>query len=105
MKKNILSLVLAAITALMFGDTNAQLSKSSDAVASNSKREGGAVNKDALVVAISFRTLKNFNKMFTSTEARWYEIDDAYIAKFSRNSVETMVGYGKRGGWLYTIKR
>ena len=105
MKKNILSLMLSTIAMLMFGEVNAQLSPSSDAVAGISTPKNEYLNKSVPPVAISFRTLKNFRKMFATTDARWYEIHDAFIAKFSGNSIETMVGFGKRGTWLYTIKR
>ena len=106
MKKIILSLIVPILTTvLMSGEVNAQLSKSSDAVASISTPGGDYLNKSLPPVAISFRTLKNFRKMFTETDARWYEIHDAFIAKFSGNSIETMAGFGKRGTWLYTIKR
>ena len=29
----------------------------------------------------------------------------AYIARFSANSIKTMVAYGKHGNWFYTIQR
>ena len=106
MKKNILLLMVAVIALLLpAGKINGQLSTSSNDVAGISSRGSQSLKKSASPAAISFRTLKTFNKMFASTNAAWYEISDAFIAKFSSNSVETMVGYAKRGTWLYTIKR
>ena len=106
MKKNILPLMVAVIALVLpGGNVNAQLSRSSEAVAGISTPGSQYLKKSSSPVAISFRTLKTFNRMFPSTDGAWYEISDAYIAKFSSNSVETMVGYAKRGRWLYTIKR
>ena len=107
MKKNILSFMVAGTTVvLMIGNAKAQLTmKESDAIAGISVPKADHLKKNSSVVAISYRTMKNFKKQFTNTDAAWYETEDAYIAKFSGNSIETMVGYGKRGTWLYTIKR
>ena len=104
---NILSFIVAGATMILtVGNANAQLTmKGSDATAGISAPKADDLKKSSPAVAISYRTLKNFKKQFTNTDAAWYEIDDAYIAKFSDNSAETMVGYGKRGTWLYTIKR
>ena len=107
MRINILSFILAgASMILMIGTTNAQLiMKGSDATAGISGPKADNPRKKSPAFAISFRTLRNFTKQFNHTDAAWYEIEDAYIAKFSDNSIETMVGYDKRGTWLYTIKR
>ena len=106
MKKDILSLMITVIVfVLPAGNVNAQLSKSSAAVAGISTPTSQSFKKSSSGAAISIRTLRTFYKMFPEKDAAWYEISDAYIAKFSSNSVETMVGYAKRGTWLYTIKR
>lgn len=105
MKTNILLLIVCASALFIVGNANAQFSMKSDAVANLSVIKPGSDAKSSAPIGVSVRTLRNFYRMFSQTEARWYEIDDAYIAKFSNNSVETMVGYGKRGSWLYTIKR
>ena len=106
MKKDIFSLMIAVIVfVLPAGNVNAQLSKSSDAIAGISPPGTPSLKKSSSGVAINIRTLRTFYKMFPERDAAWYEISDAYVAKFSSNSVETMVGYAKRGTWLYTIKR
>ena len=106
MKKKIALLIVVVVALILqAGKVSAQLSTSSEAVASTSTHGSQSIKKNPFRPAISTRTFRTFYKMFADTEAAWYEISDAYIAKFSSHSVETMVGYGKRGTWLYTIKR
>lgn len=109
MKKNLLSIIAASITAiLMIGNGNAQMamSNSSDASMGFTNSNDASVRRSISASDVNFHTLKDFNKRFTpTTEVSWQETDKGYIAKFSANSIQTMVAYGKHGYWFYTIQR
>ena len=98
-------LLTAVMTALVItGETSAQLLPSSNTVAGIAP-SASEFRKRSLPVGISFRAQRNFVKMFDEADAVWYATSYVYIAKFFEKSTETMVAYGKRGNWLYTVKR
>jgi|SRR6266542_328283 len=109
MKKNLLSIMAAAITAiLMLGNAGAQvaMNNSANANADFTTLNNASIKRTISAADVNFRTLKDFKKRFaTTTDATWQETDKGYIARFSANSIETMVAYGKQGTWFYTIQR
>jgi len=108
MKKDLLSIVAAGITALlMFGNAGAQSAlNNSSTVGTDFTTANSANIKTGISAAdVNFRVLKDFQKRFATTNVAWQETDKGYIARFSANSIETMVAYGKHGNWFYTIRR
>ena len=108
MKKNLLSIIAAGITAiLMLGSATAQIAmnNSSNVRAGFTTANNADIKKNISAADVNFRVLKDFQKRFVTTNATWDETDKGYIARFSANSIETMVAYGKHGNWFYTIQR
>jgi hypothetical protein len=109
MKKNLLLIMAASVTAIMMlGSTKAQIAmnQSSDINSGFSYENNADNNKSILAADVNSHVLKDFKKRFSaSISARWYETDKVFTVRFSADSIETMVGYGKHGNWLYTIKR
>jgi len=108
MKKNLLSILAAAITAiLMFCNVNAQvaMNNSSNVSAGFTTANNADVKRSISAADVNFRVLKDFQQRFvTTTNATWQETDKGYIARFAANSIETMASYGKHGNWFYTIQ-
>jgi hypothetical protein len=108
MKKNLLSIMAAGITAiLMLNNASAQvaMNNSSDAPAGFVTANNADIKRSISAADVNFRVLKDFQKRFAITNATWNETDKGYIARFSANSIETMIAYGKHGNWFYTIQR
>jgi hypothetical protein len=109
MKKNFLSIMAAGITVvLMLGSAGAQvaMNNSSDVRAGFTTANSADIKRGISAADVNFRVLKDFQKRFmTANNATWNETDKGYIARFSANSIETMVAYGKHGNWFYTIQR
>ena len=108
MKKNLLLIMAASVaTILVFGSASAQIAMNNS---SNSNRgfryENNSDSKSISAADVNFHVLRDFQKRFAAiTNATWDERDKVYIARFSTDSIQTMVGYGKHGNWLYTIQR
>src|SRR4051794_37106844 len=104
MKKNLLSIMAAGITVvLMLESAGAQvaMNNSSNANAEFTNTNNASIKRSISAADVNFRTLKDFQKRFTTTtNAEWQETDKGYIAKFSANSIQTMVAYGKHGTWF-----
>ena len=109
MKKNLLSIIAAGASAiLMLGSATAQIAmnNSSNVHAGFTPAGNADIKKNISAADVNFRVLKDFQKRFVpANNATWNETDKGYIARFSANSVETMVAYGKHGNWFYTIQR
>src|SRR6476661_2613073 len=108
MKKNLLSIMAAGITAiLMLGNATAQIAmnNSSNVYAGSTTAYNADIKKNISTADVNFRVLKDFQKRFVTANVTWDETDKAYIARFSANSIKTMVAYGKHGNWFYTIQR
>src|SRR4051794_9214506 len=108
MKKNLLSITAAGITvALMLGSASAQvaINNISDARSGFTIANNADIKRSISAADVNFRVLKDFQKRFAATNATWNETDKGYIARFSANSTESMVAYGKHGNWFYTIQR
>src|SRR6476646_8397414 len=109
MKKNLLSIMATGITAiLMLGSANAQvaMNNSSNANEDLTTSNNASIKRSISAADVNFRVLKDFQQRFvTTTNATWQETDKGFIARFSANSIETMVSYGKHGDWFYTIQR
>jgi len=109
MKKNLLSIMATGITAiLMLGSANAQvaINNSLNANADFTTSNNASIKRSISAADVNFRVLKDFQQRFvTATNATWQETDKGFIARFSANSIETMVSYGKHGDWFYTIQR
>src|SRR5205809_6233836 len=109
MKKNLLLIMATSVTAIMMlGSTKAQIAMNqpSDINSGFSYENNADNNKTILAADVNSHVLKDFKKRFSaSTNASWYETDKVFTVRFSADSIETMVGYGKHANWLYTIKR
>ena len=109
MKKNLLSIMVVAITAmLMPGNAGAQVAmiNSSNAGSGFSTSNNASIKGSISAANVNFRTLKDFKKRFaTTTDVIWQETDNGYLAKFSAGLIETMIAYGQHGTWFYTIQR
>ena len=109
MKKNLLSIMAAGITVvLMLGNAGAQvaMNNSSGIPAGFITANDVDIKKSISAADVNFRVLKDFEKRFVTTNnATWNETDKGYIARFSANSIETVVAYGKHGAWFYTVQR
>ena len=109
MKKNLLLIMAACVTAIVMpGSASAQITmNNSSYVNAGFAYENSTDSKRGAAAAdVNFRVLKDFQKRFAAIKnATWDERDKVYIARFSTDSIQTMVGYGKHGNWLYTIQR
>jgi hypothetical protein len=108
MKKNLLLIMAVSVaTILMPGSANAQIAmNNSSNINTGFGYENNADIKSISAADVNFHVLRDFQKRFAAiTNATWDERDKVYIARFSTDSIQTMVGYGKHGNWLYTIQR
>jgi len=64
----------------------------------------GVISNNHIPVRANVKAVRHFNKRYNGQAARWYESQNELIAKFSADSIRTVVGYAKQGRWLYTIK-
>ncbi|MHA4846039.1 hypothetical protein ACX0G7_17820 [Flavitalea antarctica] len=66
--------------------------------------EDGLVINDVAPVRVNAKAMRDFSKRFSGKEANWTSTGNVFQAKFSEEKSRTVVGYGKMGRWLYTIK-
>jgi hypothetical protein len=108
MKRIVLSIMTVGIILMMItNDVKAQVAMN-NAVGVNESfgtSESFTGTDASPVVNVSFRALKDFGKRFATTNATWNELANGYIAEFSDYGIKTVVAYGKKGNWFYTVKR
>ncbi len=67
-------------------------------------REDSKGNKTLTDPVVSPKTLNSFEGMFKrATNARWFEVDNKFLVKFTRDGRETTAVYNKKGMHIYTI--
>jgi len=66
--------------------------------------EDGLVLNDVDPARVNAKAMRDFSKRFNGKQANWSNAGDVFQAKFSDETIRTVVGYGKSGRWLYTIK-
>src|SRR5215467_8810253 len=53
---------------------------------------------------ISAKAVRDFGKNYkNATDAKWFQISNGFIARFSENNIETMAAYNTKGKWEFTI--
>jgi hypothetical protein len=66
--------------------------------------EDGLVINDVAPTRVNTKAMRDFSRRFNGKQADWTTNGDLFQAKFSDKAIKTVVGYGKMGRWLYTIK-
>jgi hypothetical protein len=66
--------------------------------------EDGLVFNDVAPVRVNARAMRDFSKRFAGKQANWTSTGEVFLAKFSDETIRTVVGYGLMGRRLYTIK-
>lgn len=52
---------------------------------------------------VSERAQRDFRNRMPQAVAKWYKVEDGYIARFSDDGIVTTVFYTQRGSWMYTM--
>ena len=84
-----------------FGNANMQPSELPFLVKSVSENTSNMVDR----AKIDSRVLRNFIKSYQNvSDEKWFELKDGFLTKFRVDDIMYMVAYGKKGGWLHTIR-
>ena len=106
MKKVAILTTLIVLAVLLLANNGIAQTKSPQTVMAISLSivEDGLVVNEVAPVRVNIKAMRDFSKRFTGKQANWTSTKDVFQAKFSEEMIRTVVGYGKMGRWLYTIK-
>ena len=106
MKKKAIFTTLFGLTVLLLANNGIAQTKSPQPgmAMSLSIVQEGLMLSDAAPIRVNVRAMRDFSKRFTGKRANWTSTGDVFLAKFSDDTTRTVVGYGKLGRWLYTIR-
>ena len=54
--------------------------------------------------AVSHKAVKDFDRNFKNANAKWYQVENQFIAMFTADDVSYQVAYDKKGHKLYSIR-
>ena len=84
---------------------NTELNTYTKEIAVNNKTNKPSSAYEISNPGVSSKALKNFNKSFKDAiNTTWFEIKEGYMAKFTRDDIETKVFYDRRGGWIGSVR-
>ena len=106
MKKEAILTTLIVLAVLLLANNGIAQTKSPQTgmAISLSIVEDGLVFNEVAPASVNAKAMRDFNKRFNGKQANWTNTGDVFQAKFSDETIRTVVGYGKQGRWLYTIK-
>lgn len=54
--------------------------------------------------AVSHKAVKDFDRNFKNANAKWYQVENQFVAMFTADDVSYQIAYDKKGHKLYSIR-
>src|SRR5437762_8826739 len=54
--------------------------------------------------AVSHKAVKDFDRNFKNANAKWYQVENQFVAMFTTDDVSYQIAYDKKGHKLYSIR-
>jgi|ERR1051326_3898354 hypothetical protein len=109
MKKNLIA-CLTGISLLLFMNipATAQLSFVKTETSKMNPFNESVASKDVSdniePSAVNHKAVKDFDRNFKNANAKWYQVENQFVAMFADDNVSYQVAYDKKGHKLYSIR-
>jgi len=54
--------------------------------------------------AVNHKAVKDFDRNFKNANAKWYQVENQFVAMFTADDVSYQIAYNKKGNKLYSIR-